>query len=71
MGRAAILAVTLTPALAAIFVRGKILGEEKNPLNRWLIALYAPVVRFVVRYRKTVIAGAVLAMVFTLPARTR
>ena len=42
MGFAAVLAVTLTPALAAIIIRGRIRGEEKNPINRWLIAAYSP-----------------------------
>ncbi len=71
MGFAAILAVTLTPALAALFIRGKILREEKNPLNRWLIALYSPVVRWVVQYRKTVIGLSVLAMALSVPAFMR
>ncbi len=68
MGFAAVLAVTMTPALAAIFIRGKIHGEERNPLNRWLIAAYAPVVRFVVRWRKAVIVAALVAMALTVPA---
>lgn len=68
MGFAAILAVTLTPALAAMFIRGRIRGEEINPLNRWLIAGYTPVVRFVVRFRKTVIAVAALCVAATVPA---
>ncbi len=71
MGFAAILAVTLTPALAAVIIRGKIRGEEKNPLNRWLIAAYSPVVRFVVRHRWAVIGAAVTAMVLTVPAYFR
>ncbi len=71
MGFAAILAVTLTPALAAIIIRGKIRGEEKNPINRWLIAGYAPVVRFVVRHRWAVIIAAAIAMVLTVPAYLR
>lgn len=71
MGFAAILAVTLTPALAALFIRGKILAEHKNPLNRWLIALYSPVVRWVVQYRKTVIVVALLGMALTVPAFLR
>src|SRR6185436_16527131 len=68
MGAAAILSVTLTPALAAILIRGKILHEDRHPLNRLLVKLYTPVVRWVVVYRKTVIALAVLVMVFTVPA---
>jgi len=71
MGFSAVLAVTLTPALAALLIRGKIRGEHANPLNRWLVAAYTPVVRFVVEYRKTVIAAAVVAMVFTVPALLR
>ncbi len=68
MAFAALLSVTLTPALAAIFIRGKILGEEKNPLNRWLVAVYAPVVRLVVRFRKSAILVPALLMLVTIPA---
>ncbi|HEX2162957.1 MAG TPA: CusA/CzcA family heavy metal efflux RND transporter [Thermoanaerobaculia bacterium] len=68
MGFAAVLAVTLTPALAALFIRGRVRREEANPLNRWLIRLYAPVVRFAVRWRRAVVAAAVLAMIATVPA---
>ncbi|MEE9561642.1 MAG: CusA/CzcA family heavy metal efflux RND transporter, partial [Thermoanaerobaculia bacterium] len=68
MGFAAILAVTLTPALAALLVRGRIRSEERNPLNRWLVAAYAPIVRFVVRFRKSTIAIAVVLMATTVPA---
>ena len=60
MGLASILAVTLTPAIAALVIRGRMRGEEANPVNRWLIAGYAPVVRSVVRYRKSVILVAAL-----------
>ena len=67
MGFAAVLSVTLTPALAAIFVRGRIRGEEDHPLNRMLIRIYTPVVRFVVRRRFTVVIGAALLIVGTLP----
>ncbi|HYU14418.1 MAG TPA: CusA/CzcA family heavy metal efflux RND transporter [Candidatus Acidoferrum sp.] len=68
MGFAAILAVTLTPALAAVLIRGTIRGEERNPVNRWLVAGYAPVVRSVVRHRFAILVVAVVAIVFTVPA---
>ncbi len=68
MGFAAILSVTLTPALAALLIRGKIVNEERHPVSRVLIKLYSPVVRAVVRHRILVIVLAVLAMVFTIPA---
>lgn len=71
MGFAAILAVTLTPALAAILIRGKVLKDEHNLLNRVLVAAYTPVVIFVSRYRKTVIGLAVASMVLTVPAFMR
>ncbi|HSF44001.1 MAG TPA: CusA/CzcA family heavy metal efflux RND transporter [Thermoanaerobaculia bacterium] len=71
MAFAAILAVTLTPALAVLLIRGRIRPEEKNPLNRWLIRAYRPVVRFVVDHRWGVIVAAVLAMVFSVPAYLR
>ena len=56
MGFAAVLSVTLTPALAALLIRGRIRGEHANPINRWLVSGYAPVVRFVVRRRGLVVA---------------
>ena len=68
MAFASVLAVTLTPALAALLIRGRIRGEERNPLNRWLIAAYAPVVRLVVRFRKTAIVVATVLVLLTVPA---
>jgi copper/silver efflux system protein len=68
MGFAAVLAVTVTPALAAIFVRGKVLREDRHPVNRLLTRAYAPVVRWAVRYRGLVIIGAALVIAFTIPA---
>ena len=68
MGFAALLAVTLTPALAALLIRGRIRREEANPVNRWLIRLYTPVVRFVVRWRWAVVIAAALAIAATVPA---
>jgi copper/silver efflux system protein len=67
IGFAAILAITLTPALAVLLIRGKVHDESKNPLNRWLTAAYAPVVRFVVEQRWKVVLLAVLAIVLTIP----
>ncbi len=45
MAGAAILSITLVPALMAFFIRGKIHKEEDNPLNRWLIAIYKPILK--------------------------
>ncbi len=71
MGFAAILAVTLTPALAALLIRGRLRREEHDVLNRWLVRLYEPVVRIVIRWRWVVIAGALLLVTATIPVFLR
>ncbi|HEY4104292.1 MAG TPA: CusA/CzcA family heavy metal efflux RND transporter [Polyangiaceae bacterium] len=71
IGFAAVLAITLTPALAVLLIRGKVQNESRNPLNRWLTAAYAPIVRFVVDHRWKVVMLAVLAVAFTIPAAAR
>jgi Cu(I)/Ag(I) efflux system membrane protein CusA/SilA len=68
MGFAAVLAVTVTPALAVLLIRGRINKEQDNPINRWLARAYEPVVRAVVRHRKMVVVLAALALVATVPA---
>lgn len=67
MGFAAALSVTLTPALAALAIRGRIRREDENPLSRWMVHAYVPVVRFVVRRRGLVVAGAALLVAATVP----
>lgn len=67
MAFSAVLAVTLTPALAVWLIRGRISPEERNPLNRWLIRLYEPVVRGVLRAPWLVVGGAALAIAGTVP----
>ena len=51
MAAAAVLSVTLVPALMVLFVRGRIVPEHRNPVNRLLIWLYRPVIAFVLRAR--------------------
>jgi Cu(I)/Ag(I) efflux system membrane protein CusA/SilA len=60
MGAAALLSVTLAPVLMGFFIRGKILPEEKNPVNRFLIWLYHPLLDLVIKFRWWVIAAAAL-----------
>ena len=67
MAFAALLAITLTPALAAWFVRGKIRPEHEHPISRRMIQAYSPVVRFAIRRRRWVILGAVLAVLSAVP----
>ena len=66
MGFAALLAITFTPALAVLMIRGKIKGD-KSPLNRWLIASYLPLVRLVIHFRYWVVGVATIALVATVP----
>jgi Cu(I)/Ag(I) efflux system membrane protein CusA/SilA len=68
---AAFLSITLAPVLMVLLIRGRIRPETRNPVNRLLIAMYAPVVRRVLRFRKTTIALAVVALVATVPAFMR
>jgi Cu(I)/Ag(I) efflux system membrane protein CusA/SilA len=60
------LAVTLTPVLMTLFIRGKIRSEEKNPISHVLHKVYEPVARFALRFQKTVIVVALIIMVITV-----
>ncbi|MGB3445848.1 MAG: CusA/CzcA family heavy metal efflux RND transporter [Xanthobacteraceae bacterium] len=70
MAAAALLSVTLVPALMVIFVRGKIIPEHKNPINRFLIWIYRPVIHGVLRAKTLVILLALAVLAVTVwPAR--
>ncbi|WP_318470219.1 efflux RND transporter permease subunit [Photobacterium leiognathi] len=62
MAAAAGLAITLVPVLMGYFVRGRILPESKNPINKALIALYRPMLNISLRFPKTIIAIAIVLM---------
>jgi len=66
MGAAALLAVTIVPILMGYFIRGKILPEERNPINYILIKLYNPVVNSVLKIPKTVLFIVFLIMIITV-----
>jgi len=65
MAAATILSVTIIPVLMGYFIRGKILPEHKNPVNRFLINLYRPVMHFSLKKPVSVIVAAVLLVVVT------
>ena len=70
MAGAALLSVTLVPVLMMLFIRGHIMPEQKNPVNRFLIWAYRPIIRWVMRRKWTTLVLAVLAMAATIfPAR--
>jgi Cu(I)/Ag(I) efflux system membrane protein CusA/SilA len=71
MAFAALLAVTLTPALAAWFIRGRIRSEHAHPVSKRMIRAYAPAVRFAVRRRRWVVLGAVVLLLTTIPVFLR
>src|SRR3989475_7153917 len=65
MATAALLSVTLVPALMGWFVKGKIRAESENPLNRWAIRLYRPALDWALKARWWVIGGAAGALLLT------
>jgi Cu(I)/Ag(I) efflux system membrane protein CusA/SilA len=67
MAFAALLAVTLTPALAMWLIRGKIRPEREQPVARAIIAFYTPILHFAIRRRNWVIGAALLLVVSTVP----
>tara|TARA_R110002074_G_scaffold27774_3_gene80423 strand:- start:6578 stop:9709 length:3132 start_codon:yes stop_codon:yes gene_type:complete len=62
MAASAILAITLVPVLMGYFIRGKILPEHKNPVNRLLTAVYMPTLKTVLHYPKVTLLVAVMLL---------
>ena len=58
MAGAALLSITLVPVLMLLFIRGKIMPEAKNPVNRFLIWVYRPIIAGVMHWKKLTIAVA-------------
>lgn len=63
MAASAFLAVVLVPVLMGLWIRGKIPPEDKNPLNRWLVRLYQPLLMGVLRRPKTTLVAALLVLI--------
>ncbi|MBU0622357.1 MAG: efflux RND transporter permease subunit [Gammaproteobacteria bacterium] len=66
MAGAALLSVTLVPVLMLLFIKGNIKPEAENPLNRWLIAGYRPLIAAVLQRKKTTLAVAAAAMLLSV-----
>jgi len=62
---AALLAITLTPVLMMLFLKGKVLTEEQHPINRWLKKGYAPLARWILNHSKTVLLGSLVLLAVT------
>ncbi|MBY3533627.1 efflux RND transporter permease subunit [Rhizobium laguerreae] len=70
MAAAALLSVTLVPALMVLCVRGRIVPEHKNPLNRFLIWIYRPVISGVLRVKTlTILAALAILSVSVWPVQ--
>ena len=68
---ATVLSVTLAPVLMVLLIRGKIRPEAKNPLNRWLIALYRPILSGALRVRWLTVGVVVATVALTVPVFSR
>ena len=63
MAASAALAITLVPVLMGYFIKGKIMPEHKNPVNRLLTYVYMPALKTVLRFPKSTLVGALLMVV--------
>lgn len=71
MAAAALLAITLVPVLMGIFLRGRIVPEQNNPVNKLLIAAYRPIINLVLKAPKTVLFVIVIAVMIGLSPITK
>jgi Cu(I)/Ag(I) efflux system membrane protein CusA/SilA len=67
VGFSSLLAISLVPVLMLVFIRGKLRPEARNPLSRITQAIYLPILRLCLRFRKTVLLLNLIFLVFTLP----
>nr|WP_199417180.1 efflux RND transporter permease subunit [Chitinophaga silvatica] len=63
----ALLVITLAPVLISFFMKGKFRTDHANPINRALERVYEPIIKGVLKWRKTTIAINILALVITIP----
>ena len=63
----AILVITLAPVLISFFMKGKFRPDNANPVNRFLERIYTPVIRGVLKWRKTTLAINIIALLITIP----
>ncbi len=66
MAASAFLSIALVPALMVLLVRGRIMPERKNPVNRFLIWIYRPVIELALRFKMVTIGLALLVVAASL-----
>ena len=67
VGFSSVLAITLVPVLMILFIRGRLIPESRNPISRITQALYLPVLRLCLRFRKTTLLLNLVFLIVTLP----
>jgi Cu(I)/Ag(I) efflux system membrane protein CusA/SilA len=71
VGFSSVLAITLVPVLMILFIRGRLRPESRNPISRLTQAIYLPVLRLCLRFRKTTLILNLVFLVLTLPLALR
>lgn len=71
VGFSSLLAITLVPVLMVLFIKGKLKPESENPISRFTQALYLPVLRLCLKYRKTTLLLNLLFLLVTFPLMFR
>lgn len=66
MAAAAILAVTLVPVMMGYFIRGKVVSEHENPINRWMHAMHTPALKLAMQWRRVTVLLALCLFLLTL-----
>ncbi len=66
MAVAAGLTITLVPVLTGYLVRGRVMAEDRNPVNKVMMGIYRPVVRLALNYPKQLIMGALVLLIVGL-----
>jgi len=64
MAAAALLSITLAPVLMGYLIRGRIAPEEKNPISRFLIWVYHPLIDWIIRWRWWIVTASAIAVVW-------
>jgi copper/silver efflux system protein len=67
VGFSSVLAITLVPVLMILFIRGRLIPESRNPISRITQAIYLPILRLCLRFRKTTLLLNLVFLVVTLP----
>ncbi|GAC1615651.1 MAG: CusA/CzcA family heavy metal efflux RND transporter [Candidatus Acidiferrum sp.] len=67
VGFSSVLAITLVPVLMILFIRGRLIPESRNPISRLTQAIYLPILRLCLRFRKTTLLINLIFLVITLP----